>query len=330
MRPTDDPNRSGGSGVDAPPAVPSRRGVASGFLPPDGAAYPLILRGAGHTWWRSALGVVLGLSSLLLLPALVNQGVVALAATATAPGEDFADHARRAYAFELPSGMLAANLGVAVLALISWLLVAVVHRVRPRWLSSVRPGIRGRYLLGCLGVAVVALVGTQLLSLAVEPGPGWAVEQRFWAFLVVIVLTSPLQAMAEELFFRGYLLQAISSLVNRAWLGIAVSAVVFALVHGGQNPALFVDRLALGLLAGILVWRTGGLEAAIAAHVISNVAVYVIAGVTTSMATVRATAEISWLDAAFDVTGFAVFAVGAVLLARRMALRTRVDLARGH
>ena len=328
MRPTDDPHRSGGSGVDAPPAGPSRWGVASGFLPPDGAAYPLILRGAGHTWWRSALGVVLGLSSLLLLPALVNQRVVTLAATA--PDEDFADHARRAYAFELPSGMLAANLGVAALALIRWLLVAVVHRMRPRWLSSVRPGIRGRYLLGCLGVAVVALVGTQLLSLAVEPGPGWAVQQRFWAFLVVIVLTSPLQAMAEELFFRGYLLQAISSLVNRAWLGIAVSAVVFALVHGGQNPALFVDRLALGLLAGILVWRTGGLEAAIAAHVISNVAVYVIAGVTTSMATVRARAEISWLDAAFDVTGFAVFAVGAVLLARRMALRTRVDLARGH
>ena len=75
------------------------------------------------------------------------------------------------------------------------------------------------------------------------------------------------------------------------------------------------------------VWRTGGLEAAIAAHVVSNVLTYVLAGVTTSVATVRAVEEIGWVDAAIDVAGFAVVAVVAVLVAQLMSLRHRVDLA---
>jgi uncharacterized protein len=51
---------------------------------------------------------------------------------------------------------------------------------------------------------------------------------------------------------------------------------------------------------------------------------------TTSVATARAADEITWSDAAVDVAGFAVFAVVAMLIARRMALRSRVDLARGQ
>ena len=118
---------------------------------------------------------------------------------------------------------------------------------------------------------------------------------------------APLQAAAEELFFRGYLLQALGSPVIQPWFAVLVSATFFAAVHGAQDPALFADRFALGLVAGLLVWRTGGLEAAIAAHAVSNVATYVIAALTTSVASVRAVADVTWVDAVLDVTGFAVF-----------------------
>ena len=107
---------------------------------------------------------------------------------------------------------------------------------------------------------------------------------------------------------------------------VVVSSVVFAFFHGTQNLALFTDRLAFGLLAAILVWRTGGLEAGIAAHVVNNVFAYLIAGLTTSIAALRATRWIDWANAGFDVGGFAVFAVLAYLVARRMKLRTKVDL----
>ena len=107
-------------------------------------------------------------------------------------------------------------------------------------------------------------------------------------------------------------MQALGSLVAKPWFGVVVSAVVFALLHGLQNPPLFVDRLAFGLLAGWLVWRTGGLEAGIAAHVVNNVFAYAIAGFTTSIAELKAIREISWVDAGFDVGGFALFAAAGV------------------
>ena len=109
---------------------------------------------------------------------------------------------------------------------------------------------------------MVALNGVMLLSttgqaslLSISPQTG------FWGFLAVIVLTSPIQAAAEEIFFRGYLMQALGSLVRAPWFGVVVSSVVFALLHGTQNLPLFVDRLAFGLLAasaGLADRRSGG------------------------------------------------------------------------
>jgi membrane protease YdiL (CAAX protease family) len=302
--------------------------VRPGFQPPPGAEYPQILRGVGYRWWRSLLGVVLALTAWVLLTPLINQAVVWLGWATTAAGQNFTDYARRAYAFELPGGMLAANLAIVALGLVSWLLMALLHRVRPRWLSSVQPGVRWRYLLVCFALAVVTLIVVVLpLSLLLRPVPIWAMQAGFWSFLMVILLTSPLQAAAEEYFFRGYLLQALGSLVRQPWFGVVVSSLVFALLHGAQNAALFVDRLAIGLLAAFLVWRTGGLEAAIAIHVINNVFVYVIASLTTSVSAMRAMTESGWLDAVLDVGGFAAFTVAALLVTRRIQLRTHVDLA---
>jgi uncharacterized protein len=309
----------------APATVP--RPVDPAVLPPDGAAYPQILRGESYVWWRSLLGVVVGVSMFVLLTGVVSQAVVMLVWSLTSGDYAYADYYREAFAFERPVGMLATNLGIATLIPIAWVLMMGVHQVRPRWLSSVRPRIRWPYLLGSLLVAVVALNGALALSslfdnedLRFGPQPG------LWGFMVVILLTSPLQAVAEEVFFRGYLMQALGSLVAQPWFGVVVSAVVFALLHGVQNPALFASRLAFGLLAGILVWRTGGLEAPIAAHIVNNVCAYGIAGFTASIAELKAIREISWGDAAFDVGGFALFAVLAYVLFRVLRLRNRVAL----
>lgn len=276
------------------------------------------------------LGVIFGLSLYLLFTAVVTQVVLGISWSAFGGGEAYAVFARRALAFEVPAGMIAANLGIATLIPISWLLMAIVHQVRPRWLSSVQPRLRWRYLLVCAGVALVVLNGVTLLPslfagpVTVSPQPG------FWTFLVVLVLTAPLQAAAEEYFFRGYLLQALGSLVAHPAFGVVVSAVLFALMHGVQNPALFLNRLGFGLLAALLVWRTGGLEAAIGAHVINNVCAYVIAGLTSSIAAVRGVSAISWLDSGIQLGGFALFAVIALLVARGMKLRHRVDLSLGQ
>jgi uncharacterized protein len=338
-------SRSGNPAVRAgeaePVATPAKsRSVASrqsskqpaavadkGVLPPDGATYPQILRGESYVWWRSVAGAVFGISLFLLVTMVVSQALVMLSWATTAGNEPYRDYFAKAFAFETPLGMLAVNLGLATLIPIAWVLMAMLHQMLPRWLSSVQPRIRWRYLFGCLAIAAVVLNGVMLLSTTVGEPLSIHPQKGFWGFLVVIVLTSPIQAAAEEIFFRGYLLQALGSLVPRAWFGVVVSSVVFALLHGTQNLPLFVDRLAFALLAGLLVWRTGGLEAGIAAHVINNVFAYTFAGLTTSVAALKGITGITWANAAFDVGGFAVFAVLAYGLSRLMKLRTRVALA---
>ncbi len=124
------------------------------------------------------------------------------------------------------------------------------------------------------------------------------------------------------MFFRGYLSQALGCLVNIPWSGVVVSAVVFALFHGGQNLPLFVDRLAFGLLAGALVVKTGGLEAPIAAHIVNNLLAYTTATLTGTITRIRIVNDITWANAAGDIGGCATFAVLTWLLARRWQVPT--------
>ena len=190
------------------------------------------------------LGVVCGLSLYLLMTAVVTQVVLGVSWGAVGAGEAYADFARRALAFELPAGMIAANLGIATLIPICWVLMAIVHQVRPRWLSSVQPRIRWRYLLIC-GWRYLLIgrrrpggaergdadpAGARVAAVTVAPQAG------FWTFLVVIVLTSPLQAAAEEIFFRGYLMQALGSLVAQPWFGVVVSAADLRADARGAEP----------------------------------------------------------------------------------------------
>ena len=88
----------------------------------------------------------------------------------------------------------------------------------------------------------------------------------------MILLLTPLQAAGEEYCFRGYLTQAFGGPASgRRASAVLVPALLFGLAHGiGQSPPVFFDRFAFGLVAGILVIRTGGLEAGIAMHVLNN------------------------------------------------------------
>ena len=268
-------------------ATPPKAEPDPGYLPADGVAYPLVLRNEYGVWWRSMLGVLFGLSLYLLLSSVVSQAVVRLAWVVHHP-VDYRTYYTQAFAYERPVGLLGSNLGLATLIPIAMVLVLVLHRVRTRWLFSVGPGIRWRYLLICLGTSVVGFGLVQALAEVVASSGRLSPQPGFWAFLAVIVLTSPIQAAAEEIFFRGYVTQAMGSIVARPWFGVIASSVVFALLHGSQNLALFVNRLAFGLLAGVMVWWVGGLEAGIAAHVMNNVIGFVWAGLTSSIAALKA------------------------------------------
>ena len=65
--------------------------------------------------------------------------------------------------------MLYVNLGLASLTLVAWLVVRVVHGLRPRWLTSVLPGMRWKFFFACLGLAVIALVASLVVGVCSCP-----------------------------------------------------------------------------------------------------------------------------------------------------------------
>ena len=285
--------------------------------PGSGLRYPVALRG------EDPVKLMMGLSGAFLaflLTGLLAQAVLRVSWFLRGQ-PDFREYQSLALAYELPDGMLASHLGIAGLLLFVPLIHRYWHGRKAIWVISVQPGGRWRYLLICFVVAAAVL--NVVMWLMRGGNMAWQAAQPDWAiYLALILITSPLQAAAEEFFFRGYLQQAIGSLAGRAWVGVACSSLVFAIFHGDQNVALFAHRLGFGLIAGTLVWATGGLEAAIAVHVANNVFAFGYALFTGGVATLKATSAISWEAACSDLASFAVFGALAWWIGRRMHVAT--------
>ena len=59
-----------------------------------------------------------------------------------------------------PMGLAVLNLLLGSAIPSSWFVLWLFHRLKPRWLSSVAPRLRWRFLLACLPLSVVALVAS--------------------------------------------------------------------------------------------------------------------------------------------------------------------------
>ena len=144
-------------------------------------------------------------------------------------------------------------------------------------------------------------------------------------FVIVIVLLTPLQAAGEEYAFRGYLTQAFGGLFRSRVAAVLIPAVLFALAHGAQDAPVFVDRLAFGIVAGILVIATGGLEAGIAMHVLNNFLAYGFALAFSDMTTALNPTGGSWWTLPTTLTQSLVYLALAIWAARRMGIARAVD-----
>jgi membrane protease YdiL (CAAX protease family) len=138
---------------------------------------------------------------------------------------------------------------------------------------------------GIAGLVTVAVA--QTLSVTVLFLSGQAPDEiltldpvvMFVSVLVVLILV-PFQAAAEEYAFRGILLQTLGSWLKSPVIPVLVPTVLFMFAHIYDVWGL-IEVFLLGLTAGWLTVKTGGLEAAIVIHVVNNVSVFLllIAGV---------------------------------------------------
>ena len=316
---------------------------------PEPRSYPLMLRTWDFAWWRPVAGVLTLIIGVMLVAPVVLFPVLLVGVAVQGGQGPLLDRVMNAGALTsvTPASMLYLNLTLASAIPITWAIMRLYHRLRPRWLASVKPGMRWRFMLPCFGLAVVAMVAQVVVS-AVLPGNTADLgghshysAGKIVALAVVILVSTPLQAMGEEYAFRGYLMQAFGSLAHRSmealhldrrtaelWakvIAVVVTSVLFALAHGVQNPPLFFDRFAFGLMAGFVVVRVGGLEAGIAMHILNNFVAFGFALALGNIDSTLTVSTVSWWNIPVTIVQNGLYLLLVLWLAKRMALRNRTD-----
>jgi len=192
-------------------------------------------------WWRSLVGALVALVLVFGLVPLVAGAIAFAALMAAGNSTEQAGAILDVTAETTPTGLALLNIVIAMAIPVTWAVTWWLHRLKPRWLSSVAPRLR--------------------------------------------------------------------------W-------VIFALFHGlSQDAPVFFDRFAFGVVAGILVIRTGGLEAAIAMHVLNNFLAFGLALAFGDLTTaLTATGGSSWWMILSTLTQSLVYLALASWVAKGMGL----------
>jgi uncharacterized protein len=130
----------------------------------------------------------------------------------------------------------------------------------------------GAGLVIYLPILAVGVAISFLWSPLERPGPLFAGAEApdvvVYALSAVVFLF--LAALAEEIFFRGWLAQQIAAFSRSTPLIVVVSALLFSAVHFDPNLDAFIERAAIGAALGWITLRTGGIELAVGAHLANN------------------------------------------------------------
>lgn len=258
--------------IGYPPPVPVRPIGKLPSLPVTPRQYHQFWRAPGCGWWRGLVIVALAFVAFALLGVVVVSLAVGIEIGVT--GQDMDQALADLAAGRLSAvGIVANSLGIAMLLPVIFLL-GLISGQRPGYLSSVV----GRIRWGWLWQALLLCSPLFLLFVAFDI---WSTDYEFevrtgtWAFLIALMLVTPLQSAAEEYLVRGLVLRTVGSWIPGPSVAFGISATVSSLVfvslHASTDLWFNLVYFAFGFAAAYLTWRTGGLEAAVALHVMNNI-----------------------------------------------------------
>lgn len=246
-------------------------------LPQRPAPYHLVGSGPDRRWWRVLLAIL-----FLIVTALVATTVVSLVPLLFMPFNQYLDglNGLMAGTMDLNDPVMFVVTMATLIVLIPLALASTViaQRIRPGYLLSVEGHLRWKWQLVAFAIAAAIyfpwVIGISLLSGEAELNPA---PNLVFVLVLVWVLT-PLQSAAEELVFRGFILQSIGTWIRRPLpslvVGTAISAFLFALAHGSLDASTMVTLMFMALASCLGAWYTGGLEVGIAIHTANNTAIF--------------------------------------------------------
>lgn len=314
---------------DQPPAPPwnqadqadqANRADRTATPPAQPLPYHRLARSTGnHRWWRPLVGTGVVFVGAILVMVVVLIGSEIAGAVLDRPRDANGD-------------LVWGGIGDTALALLGISLATPVVLLAARWVqrrpmgtvSSVTGTLRLRRLGLCLAVALpISAASLGISMLLPESGGGgpeltWAGLSPFLIGLATVCLLVPFQAAAEEYVFRGWLVQAVGAWCRSPWIAVTPQAVLFAAAHGWGTAWGFADLVVFGLVTGLLTIRTGGLEAAIALHVLNNLlAMGVMSAIAGGLESEETAADMDWMMLAVDVPLVCLYAAAVLWLARR-------------
>lgn len=164
-----------------------------------------------------------------------------------------------------------------------WLAVRFLHQRPFRSLITVASRINWWRVLQGAGIFLAITAAIAFADVLLSPADYRYTFQlnKFLPFLLLALLLIPIQAMTEELMFRGYLMQGLG-LVMKSWLAVLLSSLLFALPHLA-NPETWASPLMAmlaifitGAFLALITLRDGTLELAMGVHTANNLAAFLL------------------------------------------------------
>ncbi|WP_202864630.1 CPBP family intramembrane glutamic endopeptidase [Micromonospora endolithica] len=261
------------------------------------------------SWWKPLVVILVPPLAMLVLQVLLYQVVGVVEGSDDPMSATFT-----------PLKFLAVNLSIGATGVLAILLLVWTARVPWRSLLSFPRAFDARRLTHYLiGAALLVGAGIGVVALVAPDSPGWTafgVTGTTIGMLAIVLLSTPVQAVGEELTYRSATLPAAASWVRAVRpalaVGLVVSSLQFAVVHGSTDPWLFGYYTVFGISTGLMAVISRGIEAPVAFHVANNV-------LFTSVNTVMADGEALAIDRSTD-SGDASLLILAVVNIAMVAL----------
>jgi membrane protease YdiL (CAAX protease family) len=234
-----------------------------------------------NQWWRYLLGILVILFSFIGL-GLILSGIAALLAVLLAPPEGATGNLQQQLTqfIETPSALvLAVMLIPFVCAFLSlFFVMGVIHERDVRSLIASDRSIRWSQLGLGFGVWFVLLLLLGGVGYLLSPSSyAFTFNPSQWFILLpVALILIPIQTSAEELVFRGYLLQGSGLLTRQPLILILLNSLLFMVPHLG-NPEMqrgFVwgalTYWILGVFFIVMTLKSNRLELALGVHAAQN------------------------------------------------------------
>ena len=262
-----------------------------------------------NAWWRYVLGVL-----LVLMMWMIGTVIIITPVTLQIVNE------------ASPFGLALALLTFAPMLLGPMLVTRWLHGRPVATLVGPERRLNWRRIgVGALLWLVLAGLAT-LVDALLRPGQ-YMVNPAFLQnlpLLLVGLFLIPLQTSAEEVFFRGYLLQATGRLTRNVWMLSVINGVVFTLPHlanpetEGNAVLAGLNWFVFGFFATIITLRSGSLDYALGIHAVNNLFGLIIAGYEGGALPALALFVASELDAAYALLSLLVAALTAFIFLNRL------------